>query len=98
MKTLKISIPKQRPQAELPENVQEDISLVLEHYPKIGSRITLLWGSAELHKYLNDLILDDRGNRAGFPPPIAAAIMRLINEHGKLVIDDHKNVWRNTTY
>jgi hypothetical protein len=98
MKPLKISVPKQLPKIELPENVQAELSLVAEHYPKIGTRISLLWGSAELHKYLNDLILDNRGDRAGFPPPIAAAIMRLINEHGKLVIDDHKNAWKHTTY
>jgi hypothetical protein len=98
MKPLKISVPKPLPKVELPPNVQPDISLVLEHYPKIGTRISLLWGSAELHKYLNDLILDDRGDREGFPPRIAAAIMRLINEHGKLVTDDHKNVWKKTTY
>lgn len=88
----------QRTKAEIPSNAQADISLVLECYPKIGSRITLLWGSAELHKYLNDLILDDRGNREGFPPRIAAAIISLINEHGKLVTDNHKNVWINATY
>jgi hypothetical protein len=98
MNKLKISIPKPLPHPELPANVQPDVSLVREHYPKIGERILLLWGSAELQKYLNDLIFDERGDRAGFPTPIAVAIMRLLKEHGKLVSEDHKNAWVNATY
>ena len=94
--TLKIAIPKApHPPAELPSAVQPDVSMIQEQYPNIGEKIALRWGSAELQKYLNGLVFDERGDREGFPRPIAAAIMRLIKEHGKLVLEDDKNAWNN---
>jgi hypothetical protein len=75
-----------------------DANLINNEYPVIGKRIEMLWGSAELQKYLNDLIYDDRGDREGFPRHIAAAILRLHRIHGKLVSEDHRNVWVKATY
>lgn len=39
-------------------------------FPHILDRIALLWGTPELETYLQRLMLDDRGNRSGFPPEV----------------------------
>jgi hypothetical protein len=95
---LKIAIPKALPTPEAPPEIASDISLIVEKYARIGDRITLLWGSAELQTYLNNLILDERGGREGFPPPIASAILRIYTAHSKLIVEDHKNVWNMATF
>ena len=94
--TLKISVPKgPPPPTELPPGVQADVLRILEFYPRIGERIALLWGSAELQKYLNELIFDKRGGREGFPPHIASIILRLHKEHDMIVVDKDNNSWNN---
>jgi hypothetical protein len=94
--TLKISRPKgPPPPTELPDGVRSDVLTIWNHYPRIGEKIALLWGSAELQKYLNNLILDGRGDREGFPPHIASIILRLHKEHGIIVEENDKNAWNN---
>ncbi|MFN0040532.1 MAG: hypothetical protein ACKVP2_13555 [Burkholderiales bacterium] len=39
-------------------------------FPHILDRIGLLWGTPELDTYFQHLMLDDRGNRSGFPPEV----------------------------
>jgi len=92
--TLKISVPKgPPPPVKLPSGVQADVSVICDHYPRIGEKITLLWGTAELQKYLNNLIIDGRGDREGFPQHIASIILKIHQEHGKLVVDTDHNPW-----
>jgi hypothetical protein len=91
-----ISIPKPRPATELPTDATPDVGMIMEKYPRIGNRISMLWGSVELQKYLNDLICDGRADRQGFPPTIAAALMRIHKDHGKLVPENDKGAWSNT--
>jgi hypothetical protein len=43
-------------------------------YPRILDRISLLWGTPNLEKYLQELIVDNRGNRAGFPTEVMSEI------------------------
>ena len=96
---LKIAIPKAPPApTELPSEVQSEVTVIRNHYPKIGERIALMWGSAELQKYLNNLVYDERGDREGFPRPIANAIMRVLREHGKLVLEEERNPWNTTSH
>lgn len=95
---LKIAVPKARPAPQVPAEVASDVGLIIEKYPRIGERILLLWGSSELQNYLNNLILDERGDRQGFPPTVASAILRIYAEHSKLIVEDHKNVWHKATY
>jgi uncharacterized protein len=49
-------------------------------HPRIIDRIVSLWpqGSA-LDAYLDDLLIDQRGNREGFPPAIIMEILALKN-------------------
>lgn len=47
-------------------------------YPRIVKRIMLLWeDDAALLAYVDDLVVDKRGGRIGFPPKVAAEIARL---------------------
>jgi hypothetical protein len=49
-------------------------------HPRIIDRIVSLWSQGtQLETYLNELLIDERGNRAGFSPPIILEILALKN-------------------
>ncbi|MEO6660932.1 MAG: hypothetical protein ABIN44_11605 [Burkholderiaceae bacterium] len=48
------------------------------HYPRVANRLALCWPDRALTECLfNDLLLDKRGGRKGFPSEIAAELLRL---------------------
>jgi len=49
----------------------------IEDYPRISTRIQQLWGSPECEAYLNNLVIDTRGNRKGFPPAVMEELLYL---------------------
>lgn len=53
------------------------VSHVEEFHPKIAERIASTWRTAELLDYLKKLIVDDRGNRAGFAPGVMSELLLL---------------------
>ncbi len=58
--------PDERPQA------------LAAQYPRIANRIALCWGDAMLvGKVLDDLLVDRRGGRRGFPPAVRQELLRL---------------------
>jgi len=59
--------------------------LIQEHFPKIGEKISLMWGTVGLQDYLSKTIFDERGGRQGFPMPVVSAMMRLYEYHSSLV-------------
>jgi len=47
-------------------------------YPRVANRIALAWSDPDLvDGVFNELLLDRRGGRKGFPPAIATEILRL---------------------
>jgi hypothetical protein len=66
--------------------------LAKEH-PRIIERIVELWnqGSA-LGTYLDDLLVDNRGNRKGFSPPILMEILTLKNHYMSLKRQPERSV------
>lgn len=96
--TLKITVPKRPPAPVLPAHIGPDVAVILEKHPRIGDKIALMWGSAELQKYLNDLIFDHRGDRQGFPPATAEVLLRIHRYHGTLIPDNDKHVWNKVIY
>lgn len=60
--------------------------MILEiNFPHVSKKLTLLWGTAECSKYLNELIYDScRAGRRGFPIECADEIMLLHNVHGEV--------------
>jgi hypothetical protein len=50
-------------------------------FKRISDAIGVLWGNKECEEYLKRLIIDDRGNRAGFPEAVLRALLKLHNLH-----------------
>lgn len=46
-------------------------------YPRVFGKIMSLWDSPEIDDYFMELMVDARGNRAGFPPEVASEIFHL---------------------
>jgi len=55
---------------------------VEREYPHIVERLRLLWGYPEGSRYLNELILDTRGGRAGFSPAVMDELLEIANLPG----------------
>lgn len=59
--------------------------VIQEHHPRIAESILLLWGHEECRIFLNRLIMDSRdGQRQGFSPFVAGAILHLLHEHDRI--------------
>jgi hypothetical protein len=53
------------------------VRAAIEDHPRIAQRIEQLWGTSECEQYLNTLIIDNRGNRQGFPPAVLEELLYL---------------------
>jgi hypothetical protein len=74
--------------------VAHDVSLIHEKHPKIGEKIMKLWGSVELHTYMNSIIFDQRGGRQGFAEPAASALFRVFKSHSELFAKSNRgDIW-----
>lgn len=82
---IKFAKPKAPTLEALPPVIVQDVVIIQELYPNISNKIAALWGSVQLHKFLNQMIIDDRGNRQGFPQPIISALMRVFQYHTRVV-------------
>ena len=60
--------------------------ILKEKFPRILSKIDLLWGTMELHRYFQQTQFMDRESRQGFPPDVVDALGQLNNEHEKLLL------------
>lgn len=86
---IKISVPKAPPPAiAMPAGLPSHLSIVWKQFPRIGEKISLMWGYVELQEYLGTIILDKRGDRLGFPKPILSALLEIHRHHAKLVPAD----------
>jgi hypothetical protein len=51
---------------------------VAAQFPRIAERLSLIWVSpSDARNYLEELLIDDRGTRQGFPPEAASELLRL---------------------
>jgi hypothetical protein len=79
--------------AALPQPVRLNHSL---RYPHVVNRLAELWGSpARMRFYLQDLLLDNRGTRHGFPLPVIAELTAIRNYYETRVHPIHPDVWSN---
>ncbi len=62
---------------------KEELLSLLEQrdFKRISDSIRFLWGNREFEDYMNKLIIDDRGDRAGFPPDVLGALLKLHRIH-----------------
>ena len=63
---------------ERPPPEKLDVRSALEEgFPKILKRVMETWRTKELRTYLSKLIVDDRGDRAGFDPNVMSELLML---------------------
>jgi hypothetical protein len=58
------------------------VSSIEKRFPRIVDKITLMWGTKEFPEFLNSLMIDDRGDRQGFPLAVIEEMMFLHEIHG----------------
>ena len=63
------------------ELTDEAVALLKALFPRIHQNLVALWGAGEGETYLDGLIVDDRGNRQGFPPDVFRALLVLQRVH-----------------
>lgn len=59
----------------------EAVALLKTLFPRIHQTLVALWGTGPGEAYLDGLIMDDRGNRQGFPPDVLRALLLLQRLH-----------------
>jgi len=53
-------------------------NLLLERYPHVANRLALCWADKALtNRLFEDLLVDRRGGRKGFPPAVRAELLHL---------------------
>ena len=63
------------------ELVGEATALLKTLFPRIHQSLVTLWGTGPGEAYLDGLIVDERGNRQGFPPDVLRALLVLQRVH-----------------
>lgn len=58
---------------------------LLESYPRVANRLALCWNDARLtNRLFDELLLDQRGGRKGFPAPVRDELVRLRVDYPKI--------------
>lgn len=55
----------------------DDLSSVERRFPRISRELGHLWNGPHIDRYLDDLLIDTRGNRQGFPAAVLEELMFL---------------------
>ena len=64
-----------------PSEAYHPLPILEQHYPRIAEIVQGLWGTPELDNYFDKLLIDERGNRAGFPTDVVKALLALSRQH-----------------
>ncbi len=79
---------------------ERNLGIIEKKFPRIADSIRLSWGTAEGKRYLEGLIIDDRGTRAGFPFEVMVALMELDSDYkvftGTRRFWPEKDVWEDS--
>jgi len=70
-----------RPQPTDKELVQEAVAMLKTLFPRVHKNLVALWGTGPAEAYLDGLIVDNRGDRHGFPPDVLRALLVLQRVH-----------------
>jgi hypothetical protein len=75
--------------------------VIKQYHPHISTKIELLWGTPELHHYLNTVIMDNRHyrtgeSRQGFRPEVINALLKLYQQHSERLKQPKDDVWLNS--
>ncbi len=69
-------IPLSSPRASR-TNGWDDVSAIETRFARIANELTSLWASKDIDRYIDSLLLDDRGDRIGFPIDVLDELMFL---------------------
>lgn len=76
----------------LPQHLRP--SETASRFPRIANTLAARWKSpAQCRPYFEDLLLDQRGNRQGFPVRVALELAALKNHYDSVVYPTHQTVW-----
>ena len=77
---------------ELPDPVRPDRTAA--RFPHVVNMLCARWPKPQAClAYFDELVLDSRGNRAGFPPLIARELALLKDYYESVVHPTHQTVW-----
>ena len=68
-------------------NGADCLSMLESDFPRVIEAILAQWGYKELNEYFRKLMIDDRGNRLGFPPQAWEEIYLLQHIHLEFMPD-----------
>lgn len=69
-----------------------------ERHPRLVNQLALCWHDHRLaERVLASLIVDQRGGRQGFAPPVLAELMVLREYHGDWSEDEVDPIWADST-
>lgn len=78
--------------AELPQHLRPRETAAL--YPRIANRLARVWPKPDhCRVYFDELLLDTRGDRKGFPVAVALELAALKNHYDSAVHPTHQTVW-----
>jgi len=76
----------------LPRHVQP--LKTAERFPHVANGLAAAWQApASCRAYFEQLLLDHRGNRKGFPKPVAAELAALKDYYESVLHPTHQTVW-----
>jgi hypothetical protein len=68
-----------------------------EHYPRVANRIAFCWPEAGMASaVLEDLLVDKRGNRRGFPSSVQRELRRLAEYNDQQRVESTPETWLDT--
>ncbi len=75
-----VDLKDQRPSTDR-KLTEEAVALLKTLFPRIHQNLVTMWGTGPGEAYLDGLIMDERGNRQGFPPDVLRALLVLQRVH-----------------
>ena len=76
------------------DNNEEKYPHALEQkYLRVFKKILDLWGTPQIDAYFTELMVDERGDRAGFPSDVASNIVYLSMVHARQHAPEKSDIW-----
>ena len=105
----RIAAPSPRPSAQLSPELSADALLLLDaltrrcrlhalpaRFPRVLNRIAALWSRPALAaSCFEDLLLDTRGTRAGFPPEVLSELLALRSVNASRIFPKKTDPWQD---
>jgi hypothetical protein len=61
------------------------ISAIEQKFPRLAESVTLMWGDKDFQPYVDKLVVDDRGDREGFPQDVMQELLFLSQMHERIL-------------